>query len=321
MDNPMNAPTTSSVAKQTGKIVWPESPSLKQYFSLPYSIMYYMAMNPPTPEVYNKLIKSCKYFFERNPILVVERMDETSICAERYCDSTGFDNQPCCVKYNINKIKSKFWLTRELHLSAAATPNFISLLLPKLFLCEINQLTLFDKLVLFDDFKYLTSFATFVALIDVKIVFNDGKVVMLETILESIPEVEDFWYCFNEDYSMMTNATFKNILKLKNLGNLKSFSMFYCIQSTNIPQVCNLEDLSQFIKEYRNTKFWLDFCNVGDENYKNQMDALIDVIIESNVLNRMIKYDGQDEEKFEIMEGYFYVTDQEMEESDSDEDA
>uniref|UniRef100_A0AC34FM67 Uncharacterized protein n=1 Tax=Panagrolaimus sp. ES5 TaxID=591445 RepID=A0AC34FM67_9BILA len=64
-----------------GKIVWSGGPSLKQYFNLPESVMYYIAMNPSTPEVYLKLIQSCKYFFEKNPILVVADIyDDTTFC-------------------------------------------------------------------------------------------------------------------------------------------------------------------------------------------------------------------------------------------------
>uniref|UniRef100_A0AC34GYC8 DUF38 domain-containing protein n=1 Tax=Panagrolaimus sp. ES5 TaxID=591445 RepID=A0AC34GYC8_9BILA len=292
----MNVPTTSG-SKSNGRIQWPESPSLKQYFSLPDSIMYYMAMNPSTPEVYNKLIQSCKYFFERNPILVVNRMNKvkkgTSICANGQCVSSG--GKPCCVKIDINKIKSKFWLTRELNLSDAATPNFISLLLPKLFRCEIDKLQIWQMNILFGDFKYLALFAKSVELVYAKIVNSDGKVVMLEKILESVSNIEEFYYIFRNDVSMVTHATIKNILKLQNLGKIKIMSL------QDIPQVFNVEDLSRFITEFKDTTIWLGFVDIAEE-YMIQLDALIDTVIQSDVPNRSIRYVGQDKEKLAILE-------------------
>uniref|UniRef100_A0AC34FVH5 Uncharacterized protein n=1 Tax=Panagrolaimus sp. ES5 TaxID=591445 RepID=A0AC34FVH5_9BILA len=44
-----------------------------QEWSLPESIIHYMAMNPKKADVYEKLIESCKYFFVQNPIIVAER--------------------------------------------------------------------------------------------------------------------------------------------------------------------------------------------------------------------------------------------------------
>uniref|UniRef100_A0AC34FBI5 DUF38 domain-containing protein n=1 Tax=Panagrolaimus sp. ES5 TaxID=591445 RepID=A0AC34FBI5_9BILA len=278
----MNASLTSA-SKSNGRIAWPESPSLKQYFSLPYSIMYYMAMNPSTPEVYNKLIQTCKYFFERNPILVVSRRDERNICAEIECDR--FRGKSCCIEYEINKIKSKFWLTRELRAEFDSNINFNSLL-SKIFRCEIDKLEIWHKNILFDDFKYLASLAKSVDLVDLQMVNSDEKVVMLEKILESIQNIENF-EC---TCSVVTNATVKNILNLKNLANLKSIFLY------RIPQVIEVKDLSRFIEEFKHTKIFLHFVDNLIEEYKNQLDALVDIVIKSNVPNRVIEYYGQDEE-------------------------
>uniref|UniRef100_A0A914P863 Uncharacterized protein n=1 Tax=Panagrolaimus davidi TaxID=227884 RepID=A0A914P863_9BILA len=159
--------------------------------------MYYMAMNPSNSKFNHKLIQSCKYFFERNPILVVRKMEEISICSNEDCTAYSYDDAPCCVKIDIKKIKSKFWLTQKLmadYLRMDESPNitFTSLLCPKLFRCEIDDLRICDKIVLFEDFKYLASFATYVTLSNVKMIHRNGKVVMLEKILEAITNIEKF---------------------------------------------------------------------------------------------------------------------------------
>uniref|UniRef100_A0AC34G5D1 DUF38 domain-containing protein n=1 Tax=Panagrolaimus sp. ES5 TaxID=591445 RepID=A0AC34G5D1_9BILA len=311
MDNQLNVPTTS-VAKQNGRIAWPEASSLKQYFSLPYSIMYYMAMNPSTPEVYNKLIQSCKYFFERNPILVVERIDEKKICAKKECNAI-YGNEPCCVGYDITKITCKFWLTDRLLFGRARRKelNYTSLLRPKVFRCEIKKLEIWDNNVLYDDFKCLASFARIVELLRLKLIHCDGKIVMLEKILELIPNIEEFQYHFDDDYSVITNATVKNILQLENLGNLKSFCLY------RIPQVFNIVDLSLFIKRHKDTEIFLHFAGNIIEEHKAQLDALIGTIIDSDVSDCLIHYDGQDGEKLKIMESRFYYRDDELDDDNN----
>uniref|UniRef100_A0AC34F8Y0 Uncharacterized protein n=1 Tax=Panagrolaimus sp. ES5 TaxID=591445 RepID=A0AC34F8Y0_9BILA len=308
----MDASTsTIAVAKQNGRIVWPESPSLKQYFSLPDSIMYYMAMNPPSPEVYNKLIQSCKYFFERNPILVVKHMNEidvdTKICAKEDCDGIG--DKPCCIKIDLKKIKSKFWLTHELYMDCYTTQNFISMLLPKLFRCDINVLTIFHKDILYDEFKYLASFAKEVEVCNVKMLYTDGKTVMLEKILEVVLKIQYFNYRSNHLLSIAASDSIKNILKLQNLGNLNNFSLFY------VPQVFNVDDLFNFIEKFKDTKMRFYFNNELTQEYKNQLDGLTDRVIESNFSKCLIIYHGQDNEKLNAL-GNDYFTDEEMDDND-----
>uniref|UniRef100_A0AC34FGX2 Uncharacterized protein n=1 Tax=Panagrolaimus sp. ES5 TaxID=591445 RepID=A0AC34FGX2_9BILA len=53
------------------KKIYFTGPHGRREWSLPDSIMYYMAMNPKSAEVYQKLVKSCKYFYIKNPIVVV----------------------------------------------------------------------------------------------------------------------------------------------------------------------------------------------------------------------------------------------------------
>uniref|UniRef100_A0AC35FGT1 Uncharacterized protein n=1 Tax=Panagrolaimus sp. PS1159 TaxID=55785 RepID=A0AC35FGT1_9BILA len=65
------------------------------------------------------------------------------------------------------------------------------------------------------------------------------------------------------------------------------------------PDTLSIEDLSAFIKKFENTKIFIRFASNISQEYKEQLDSLIDNIIESG--NHLIEYDGQDEEKFEIM--------------------
>uniref|UniRef100_A0A914PQR0 Uncharacterized protein n=1 Tax=Panagrolaimus davidi TaxID=227884 RepID=A0A914PQR0_9BILA len=86
-----------------------------------------------------------------------------------------------------------------------------------------------------------------------------------------------------------------NILKLQNLKNLEWFLF------NDIPESLNIRDLSAFLKNYKDLEITFRFNeNISDE-YKNQLDALIDEIIESEVFGRHIRYDGQEEKKLKIL--------------------
>uniref|UniRef100_A0AC35F9Q6 Uncharacterized protein n=1 Tax=Panagrolaimus sp. PS1159 TaxID=55785 RepID=A0AC35F9Q6_9BILA len=113
---------------------------------------------------------------------------------------------------------------------------------------------------------------------------------MLEDILESIPHIEEFKLRFKDDFTFVPNA--KKMVQLKNLDSLVL---------ENIHEVLNVDDLSTFIKNHKNTKIWLCFADGISDGYKARLDALIDIIIESEFFDRVIEYDGQDQDKFYVL--------------------
>uniref|UniRef100_A0AC34FXP1 Uncharacterized protein n=1 Tax=Panagrolaimus sp. ES5 TaxID=591445 RepID=A0AC34FXP1_9BILA len=72
--------------------------------------------------------------------------------------------------------------------------------------------------------------------------------------------------------------------------------MLYLI---NLPEVFNTTDISTFIKDHRDTKIYLNFYDDLTDEYKHQLDALIDTVIEVAVPKCLIYYAGQNEEKLE----------------------
>uniref|UniRef100_A0AC35FQN6 Uncharacterized protein n=1 Tax=Panagrolaimus sp. PS1159 TaxID=55785 RepID=A0AC35FQN6_9BILA len=187
-----------------GKFDWPGDDVLKQYFSLPSNIIYYMAMNPSTPKCYNKLIQCCKYFFEKNPIIVVKNLisyngdeSQTKICSKREYECEEFG---CCVDIDIYKVTSTFWLTSELEFDCFSNnnPNYYSTLCSKIFRCDIAKLLLHEKLIYYEDFKLLASSAKEILLDCVEMTYNneDGENVMLEKIVEACSKVKKLIYDF-----------------------------------------------------------------------------------------------------------------------------
>uniref|UniRef100_A0A914QME7 Uncharacterized protein n=1 Tax=Panagrolaimus davidi TaxID=227884 RepID=A0A914QME7_9BILA len=205
-----------------------------------------------------------------------------------------------CIKMDINKISSKLWIIRGLSITDESDPKYLnSLLLSKLYRCEFHDLVLRDQNISFEDFKFLASSAKKVTVMWGSIIkYKNEKIVMFDKIMECLPNIENLYFAFHDD-SMINSEMMKNILKLKNFENLKNLSLY------NIPESLSVKDISAFIKKYKNMKFWLIFCNISNE-YKEQLDALVDEIIESGVPYRYLEYEEQDLEKETIMRNRYF---------------
>uniref|UniRef100_A0AC34EZJ0 Uncharacterized protein n=1 Tax=Panagrolaimus sp. ES5 TaxID=591445 RepID=A0AC34EZJ0_9BILA len=131
----------------------------RQMFSLPESIMLYMAKNPPSAEVYHKLIRSCKYFFINNPILhfhclEFDEENKWKSCVNKCCLKGGGSETVHNFDLDLDKIRSKLWVELDLVI-ASSNPTFASSVLPKLYKHGVKSLLLrhqnicFNELLLF----------------------------------------------------------------------------------------------------------------------------------------------------------------------------
>uniref|UniRef100_A0AC35FJ81 Uncharacterized protein n=1 Tax=Panagrolaimus sp. PS1159 TaxID=55785 RepID=A0AC35FJ81_9BILA len=286
-----------------GKITWPDCPSQKQDWSLPGCVIYYIAKNPLSAKCYQKLVQTCKFFFEKNPILVVKKLydyEEEDGVNTRICsninDECMKNNQTCCVQIDLHKLSSKIWLTEVLS-ALHGTQDFMSFLCSKLFRCEIFCFKAKGKFIKYDDFKSLVSCAKGIYLFKCVIKYNGGNIVMLDKILELFPSnLEEIIVRFPDDISLINASTMASILKLQNLGSLKNFEL------EGNPGNLNIKDLSAFITKNAHTFIQLCFRQMDIfKDYKNQLDGLINEIIESEVKNCIVEYEGQDERKFAIL--------------------
>uniref|UniRef100_A0AC34FI99 DUF38 domain-containing protein n=1 Tax=Panagrolaimus sp. ES5 TaxID=591445 RepID=A0AC34FI99_9BILA len=286
------------------KIRWPKSPSMKQYFSLSPLLIYYIAKNPSTPKCYNKLIQTCKYFFEKLPLLTVRYAEDEIICTNEI-DECWNNFQKCCVKTDITKVFSQIWLT-EFVTFCYKDINLASKFCSKVFRCEIDEILLVKNMT-FEDFKFLASNAKKFDLYDFQIIRKNGNLVLLDSILEVVPNVEEFFITFNPDIFVVTAFTLK---KIANLQNLKTLAFYY------IPDIFNVDDLSSFILGHKDIHIYISFDSDISVEYGNQLDRLIDDIIK-NDCHCMIEYYGQDEEKLTSMKKHIDAL---SDESLSDED-
>ena len=83
---------------------------LPQKFSLPSTFIYYITKNPGSPSLYRNLIRSCKYFYSKNRIILADKMEirenKVVICKNEVALTFPISK--------ISQIPCKFWITEKI---------------------------------------------------------------------------------------------------------------------------------------------------------------------------------------------------------------
>uniref|UniRef100_A0AC34F2C5 Uncharacterized protein n=1 Tax=Panagrolaimus sp. ES5 TaxID=591445 RepID=A0AC34F2C5_9BILA len=239
---------------------------LRQAFSLPDSIMHYMAMNPPSAEVYQKLIQSCKYFFVKNSILVLPSYYEingwgTMVNGE--LKDIDLSNNP-----------SKLWITDTFNLIKSDN-TIASSIISKIYQCNVKNLQLHCQIITYDEFLILAPAVEHLSFAGVVVKYDDGTIVLFEKLVEQLPKVKKICL-FLAGSEMITSKTIKELLKIPHFTTLDSFSLY------TIPEVFDIESYYVHIKKNKCTKICLQFCYGISEEYKTRLEAIVDEIIGAN---------------------------------------
>ena len=166
---------------------------LPQRFSIPSSILYYITKDPTSPTVYQKLTQSCKYFYEKNRLLVVDRIKLVNCKVKVYQE---VDKGMPYLTIKPHQILCKFWVTQTADiccLTDAATET----LLFKMF--RVNELWFYSQIgnptivrldsilspKTIESVKKVTFYNTYPKL-------ANGTMMPVENVFEFFPNVEDF---------------------------------------------------------------------------------------------------------------------------------
>ena len=212
--------------------------SIKQRFSLPEALVYYMAKNPPSPEVYHKLIRCCKYFWLKNPIITLK--DSYCFCDglnDKYWETRDF--QPS-QKFKIDNLNSKLWIHRNLTVWDDRNQLILSSLIPRIYRCDLTSLQLFYQSLTFDEFKKLKSSESLKSLKFYKTIVknDDGSIVPIEKLIQLLPKLQTFYYendPGNVGLQTITSETAANLVALPHFPKIQSFII------QNIPESFDIE--------------------------------------------------------------------------------
>ena len=164
-----------------------------QQFSLPECIVHYLAKNPLSSEGYLRLSKTCKYFFPKNPIILIRKLENSKL-ANTWKAFARLGSEEYM---NLNFLEShhfRIWLTGELNICNQLPKQAINLLLQQVYRCDVNSLYLDKHDLSWTEFEAITASGkvTHLALKEMVIKNGDGNVMPFERILEKVPNMS---YC------------------------------------------------------------------------------------------------------------------------------
>uniref|UniRef100_A0A914R8G5 Uncharacterized protein n=1 Tax=Panagrolaimus davidi TaxID=227884 RepID=A0A914R8G5_9BILA len=218
------------------------------YFAFPKFVMDYILKNPKSSKLWKKLIESCKWFFDKNPIVVILCLhfdnnfinNGFSTCSSQHC------NYVPDRRIKLTNAPFKLWITELLDIFDGGI--IATSLIPRIYKCDAEKMDLFNQLLTVDEFAFLTRkvldpiFATW-------ILDENKKVVSFEKILESLPQIQSIDYFFDDGLDI-TPDTVKKIVEMEHVKK------FYRMTLQNIPPNFDFDAFSKFMLE--NKQIWFD---------------------------------------------------------------
>uniref|UniRef100_A0AC34F3G6 DUF38 domain-containing protein n=1 Tax=Panagrolaimus sp. ES5 TaxID=591445 RepID=A0AC34F3G6_9BILA len=331
MDSP-NSPNDSSIAFSSRKRTAEEddlmamatplkrlrfTPSKRPYtYTLPDSVMYYIAKNATSPAFYQKLVKACKYIFEKNPVLCTDWIfiprGKSELTAEFY--ETNVSLKDILKKDDSMALAmplKKLWITGDFTVDPG-TPirnDFVSSFIPRIHRIAVQYLDFCDQILSLEEFLFLTPNVERVQFENLTVKNRDGTELAFVKLLEILPKVWSFTYFIKENDKTVTSKTVEEMLKLPNFSMMGEFRLF------NVPETFDVEAFFTHMKKCKNTMFQLRFSNSISQAYKNRLETIIDEIIDAEThgyIAPMIYFDDMDQERFDDLSkiccdtGFFY---------------
>uniref|UniRef100_A0AC34FJM4 DUF38 domain-containing protein n=1 Tax=Panagrolaimus sp. ES5 TaxID=591445 RepID=A0AC34FJM4_9BILA len=287
-----NSTSSVSTLTENSSLIFPSKAEFlktyrRQSFSLPDSIMHYIAMNPSSAEAYEKLVQSCKYFFVKNSILVLSSLN---------CFSNGCETLINGEWKDIDLINNpnKLWITDRFNVKFNNDNTSASSIIPKFFHCNVKNLIVWEQIISYDEFMVLTANVERLEFIRATVKYDDGTIVPFEKLVDQLPEAIKIHF-FPSGTEMITSKTFKELLKIPRFATLDRLNLY------EIPEVFDIASYYVHMKKNKHTKFLLYFCETISDEYKIRIEAIVDEIIDATnhkYKTPLIYFNGLDEEKW-----------------------
>uniref|UniRef100_A0A914QW75 Uncharacterized protein n=1 Tax=Panagrolaimus davidi TaxID=227884 RepID=A0A914QW75_9BILA len=269
----------------------------RQNFVFRDSFMQYIAKNPKSVKLYQKLVKSCKYFFLKNPILILYKLRDTNFGWEAMAEA-----EDCWKRLDINNITSKFWIIEGFY-GYTGSNHIVSSLIPKLYKCDAKWLDLVNQIITFDELLFLASNAEHFDFYGVVVKYEDGSLVPLEKVVEALPKIKTIEYTCTPTSPSVTGKTFRKLMNIPHFMTLDSLKLW------NVPEEFDFECFYIYMKKNERTEVEVEFGFPLSDGYKIRLNSIVDEIIATqnhDYKPPWIDFDGMDEEKFDQLESIVY---------------
>ena len=224
---------------------------MKQQFLLPEAFVFYIAMNPPSPEVYHKLIKCCKYFWLKNPIITLSGFQRAS--RDEYWkifEINGFQNYQ---EMKVENMNEKLWFHQVLTVFGDSNHLMASSLIPRIYRCDLTFLGLQQQTLTFCEFQKFTSSGSLeiLNLFKVTVKNYDGTIVPLEKLIELSPKLQSFIYdnvpVEEGGLQTITSETAANLVAIPHFPKIVSVTIEECPESFNIESFFAVPKVTYFL--------------------------------------------------------------------------
>ena len=198
-----------------------------------------MAKNPPSPEVYNKLIKCCKYFWLKNPVITLNSLGRT--IREKYWKTNKMNGFRNCQKLQTENMVEKLWIHNQVSISNKENQFMASTIIPKIYRCDLTHLSLSFQSLSFNEFKLFTSSGSLetLRLHKTSVKNDDGSIVPIEKLIELSPKLQSF-DCHSVStveggLQTITSETAAKLVALPHFPQMKRFYFF------GVPELFDIE--------------------------------------------------------------------------------
>uniref|UniRef100_A0AC35F4X0 Uncharacterized protein n=1 Tax=Panagrolaimus sp. PS1159 TaxID=55785 RepID=A0AC35F4X0_9BILA len=160
--------------------------SSPQNWSLPKSIIDYITDYPSNSEVYQNMIKCCKYFFAKNPILVFSNL---------YYNLGEWTTERAGKNLELNNISCKFWITKVFEVftyMSDINDKTASTVISRIYQCNVTDLLLNNQMISADELKIISSKVEYLHFYGVNVMDHDGSVFALEKLFKLFPKIKNF---------------------------------------------------------------------------------------------------------------------------------
>ena len=202
--------------------------AVHQLFSLPKVLAFYIAKNPPSPEVYNKLIRCCKYFWLKNPVITLKEYHFQN--HENYRESEIIYGNQIFKNFKIENYEEKLWIHRYLIVWDVGNQFLASSIIPRIYRCDLIHLRLGCQTLSFDEFRKFTSSGSLEILQFFKTTVKnvDGTMVPVEKWIELSPKLQKFYFenvSTEDGLHTITSETAEKLVAIPHFPKIKHFAM------------------------------------------------------------------------------------------------
>uniref|UniRef100_A0A914Q2B4 Uncharacterized protein n=1 Tax=Panagrolaimus davidi TaxID=227884 RepID=A0A914Q2B4_9BILA len=236
-----------------------------QNFSMADSVIFYIAKNPKSWRLCQKMVKTCKYFFVKNPILVIPYLSY-------YGSQWTIEQTP----YDINQTMSTLWIAQGLTVSPAHSvfaeakyQSVLTSIIPKVYRCDVAVLSLLKQVIFYHALPLLTSSAKDIIFDEVVVKHEDGSNVEVQNVVEIASNAT--W--FDISHPTITSKTMEELLKIPHFSTLRHFAL------ENVPEVFDIEAFYVHMKKNETTCFRLFFDESISAEYVKRLVEITDEII------------------------------------------